>query len=91
MEHARIDLAERLGTQPDVVEVVTVEAVTWPDGSLGCPQPGMAYTEMLVEGLRIQLAHDGTIYFYHSGGSEPPFFCDQPATLDDITPYLPDT
>jgi SAM-dependent methyltransferase len=33
----------------DAVTVVTVERVTWPDGSLGCPDPDQMYTMALVE------------------------------------------
>jgi len=34
------DLAQRLNVPVDAVTVVSVEAVKWPDASLGCPQPG---------------------------------------------------
>ena len=30
--------------------VVDARAVTWPDSSLGCPEPGMMYTQVLVDG-----------------------------------------
>jgi len=34
---------------------VEVDAVTWPDTSLGCPKPGMMYPQVLVEGVLVQL------------------------------------
>jgi hypothetical protein len=90
VEQATVDLATRLNVPPADVEVVSVTAVTWPNGALGCPQPGMAYAEVLVEGLLIELAHGGAVYNYHSGGSEPPFLCEQPGTIDKSTPLSPD-
>ena len=73
------DLAAMIGIAPSAVEVVSVEMVVWPDGSLGCPQPGMAYPQVLQDGLRIRLAVDGITYQYHSGGRRAPFLCKNPA------------
>lgn len=69
------DLAERLDVDPADIEVVSVEEVTWPDGALGCPEPGMAYTQALVDGSRIVLSVDDTEYEYHSGRGGDPFYC----------------
>ena len=43
VQTAREDLAQRLGVPPGQIEVVEAQAVVWPDASLGCPQPGMAF------------------------------------------------
>lgn len=72
------DLASRLGVDSEVIEVVSVEEVTWRNGSLGCPQPGMFYTQALVDGLRIVLAVAGRGYHYHQGGQGEPFLCERP-------------
>jgi hypothetical protein len=76
VELARSDLSGRLGVSVEEVEVLDVEEVTWPDGSLGCPQPGQMYTQALVEGHRIVLEHDDRVYLYHSGGDVLPFLCE---------------
>jgi hypothetical protein len=69
------DLASRLGvTEADVV-VVSTEAVTWPDRSMGCPLPDMRYEQVPTDGALIVLSVDGVPYSYHSGGSRPPFLC----------------
>lgn len=78
IEQAKADLAARLGVQPGQITVVSSEEVTWPDGSLGCPQPGMNYTQALVNGTRIVLAADGKQYHYHAGGRRGPFLCTNP-------------
>ena len=72
------DLAAVLGVEPDAVEVVAVQEVTWSDGSKGCAKKGMLYTQSLIDGSRITLQVDGTRYEYHSGGSGRPFLCERP-------------
>ena len=78
LEQAKADLAERLGVPVDDVTVVSSEEVTWPDSSLGCPQPGMMYAQVLTEGSRILLSAGGRTYEYHSGGQRAPFLCETP-------------
>lgn len=53
------DAAERTGVTPDEVEVTTAESVTWSDGSLGCPEPGMMYTQAQVNGYWIVIEAAG--------------------------------
>lgn len=60
------DLARRLAVDPGTLAVVSAEFVTWPDGSLGCPQPGMAYQQVLIDGYRVVLSHGDNQYAYHS-------------------------
>ena len=83
---AKADLAQRLNVAPGDIEVVLVEDVVWPDGSFGCPQPGMAYAQVLQEGLRVLLRYGGNEYAYHSGGAQPPFLCEHPAAIVKTTP-----
>ena len=78
VSQAKEDLAERLGIPVSEIELLKIEEVTWRDGSLGCPQPGMLYTQALVNGSLIQLVHSGTIYQYHSGKGGAPFLCENP-------------
>lgn len=61
------DLAGRLGIEPAEVIVAEALAVTWPDGSLGCPEPGMMYTQVLVDGTFVLLEAAGRQYEYHGG------------------------
>jgi hypothetical protein len=73
------DLAGRLGVDTSSIEVVSVEEVTWRDGSIGCPQPGMSYTQALVNGSRIVLRVSGQDHQYNSGGGRDPFYCANPS------------
>ena len=83
VEQARQDLARRLDVVAAEVELVTFESVVWPDASLGCPQPGMAYAQVLRDGYRIQLRAAGKSYSYHGGGSRGPFLCENPTAPSD--------
>ena len=69
------DLAERIGVAADAIEVAEATYVTWPNGALGCPEPGMAYTQALVPGYRIRLEHDAAVHHYHGAEGRPPFHC----------------
>jgi hypothetical protein len=37
-------------------ELVVASAVTWPDGSLGCPEPGLVYPQMVTPGYHLVFA-----------------------------------
>lgn len=63
---ARRDLAEKEGVAPEDIKVVSVEDVDWPDASLGCPQPGMMYAQVITPGKRIVLAIGESRYEYHT-------------------------
>lgn len=76
------DAETRTGLDRSDMTVLRAEAVTWQDGSLGCPEPGMSYTQALVDGywvelvadgetLDYRLSSDGGVKFCAGGGSEP--------------------
>ncbi|CAN5742672.1 hypothetical protein BH23ACT5_BH23ACT5_16370 [soil metagenome] len=81
VDEATADLTARLSVDSATIEVLRAESVTWPDGSLGCPQPNEFYTQALVEGYRVILDHDGRVYLYHAGADAVPFLC--PSDLVD--------
>jgi hypothetical protein len=63
----RQDLAERLNTGQAGIRVLEVRSVDWPDTSLGCPQPGMTYAQVVTPGYQIVLEFGGREYTYHTG------------------------
>ncbi|MDX1625980.1 MAG: hypothetical protein R3323_05660 [Wenzhouxiangellaceae bacterium] len=69
------DLAERTDMPAGDIRVVEAESVTWRDGALGCPEPGMMYTQALVPGYRIVLEVGGERHLYHGARGREPFFC----------------
>ena len=66
VERAIEDLATRQGMDRSQVIVENVETVEWRDSSLGCPQPGMMYAQVITPGFRIVLELDGVRYSYHA-------------------------
>lgn len=78
--HAITALAARLGVGEAAISVVAEEEVTWGDGSIGCPQPGTAYTQALVGGRRVVLRSGGVDYHYHGAGTGPLSYCANPSS-----------
>lgn len=60
------DLAGRANVAATAVKVIRVEEVEWPDASLGCPQPGMMYAQVITPGYRLELEAAGKRYTYHA-------------------------
>jgi hypothetical protein len=47
------DAARRFKVPESAVVLTRAERLTWSDGSLGCPEPGQTYVQMLVPGFRV--------------------------------------
>jgi hypothetical protein len=71
------DAARRSGPS-DEPRVVLAEAVTWSDGSLGCPSPGMGYTQALVPGYRVVIEAGAIELHYHAAASGAFTYCADP-------------
>ena len=66
MAAAVAQLAAELGVPAEVVGIVSAEAVDWPDASLGCPQPGMGYAQVVTPGFRFLLKVGEDEYEVHT-------------------------
>jgi hypothetical protein len=86
VELAKQDLAGRLSISVDQIVLTDFEKITWPDSSLGCPQPGMAYTQVTVDGISIQLQAGDRVYSYHGDGSNAPFLCERIGPIGPMEP-----
>ncbi|MGI5816873.1 MAG: hypothetical protein ACOX9R_02115 [Armatimonadota bacterium] len=60
------DLAQRLNVGHDAITVASFEEVTWPDASLGDPQPGRIYAQVQTPGYRVFLHAEGQRWEYHT-------------------------
>ncbi|WP_152231892.1 hypothetical protein [Georgenia ruanii] len=69
------DLANRLGGGTEPITVVLAQRETFPDGALGCPQPGHMYTQALVDGYRVVLARGDREWLYTAGTDGIPHLC----------------
>jgi hypothetical protein len=72
LEDILADVVERTGAARQEIDIIRDQAVTWSDGSLGCPQPGVFYTQALVPGYWVVLQVGGDEYDYRA--SERGFF-----------------
>lgn len=50
LEKIKADATKRLNA---AVEIASSERATWGDGSMGCPVPGVFYTQMITSGFRV--------------------------------------
>jgi hypothetical protein len=72
------DAATRLGVDPSAVTIIDAHEETWSDGSLGCPQPGMMYTQALVDGYQVVVEANGTRLDYRGSGPGQFRLCENP-------------
>ncbi len=73
------DLAQRQGIDPAQVVIAAWSPVTWNDGSIGCPQEGMGYTQVQVDGELLLLRVDTALFQYHARGGAPFAYCANPS------------
>lgn len=65
-----LDEAASLADVPvSEVTVVRAEQTVWNDGSLGCPEPGMMYTQALVDGYWVEVEAGGETYDFRVGSN----------------------
>lgn len=84
------DLGQRTGAKAEQVTVIRAQAVVWNDGSLGCPQPGMVYTQALVRGYWVVLAFEGKTFDYHAAENGYFVLCENGQPPMGV-PSLPDS
>jgi hypothetical protein len=70
------DAARRLEVKENQVVLTEAERVTWTDGALGCPQPGMSYSQALVPGFRLLARSAKGAVRYHTDASGNLAVCD---------------
>jgi len=63
---AQAELSRRLNVSTGQIQVVNVESVEWPDASLGCPQPGQMYIQVITPGYKVTLSVAGQRYEVHT-------------------------
>lgn len=75
VEFARNDLAQRMDADPASIKLLGTHEVEWRSGALGCPEPGMNYTQAIVPGLLIRLGVGNDEFDYHAKIDGKPFYC----------------
>lgn len=71
------DLSERTGTPANEISLVSMEALDWSDASLGCPQEGYMYAQVITPGFLIVLEAQGQPYEYHTDRTSNVVLCEE--------------
>lgn len=75
LERILADAADQARSSPELVRVVSATAVVWPDGSLGCPEPGREYTPEPVPGYHVHVSAAGRSLDYRADRRGNFFVC----------------
>jgi hypothetical protein len=70
------DAARRFKVAENLVVLTGAERLTWKDGSLGCPEPGMSYTQALLPGYRMVAKSAAGALVYHTDSTGNLVLCD---------------
>jgi hypothetical protein len=70
------DASTRTGVPVGDIFAVRAEQALWNDGSLGCPQPDMSYTQAQVDGYWVVLRAEDQLLDYRASKSGFFVFCD---------------
>ena len=73
-------LAADLQVAKERILVDTIRAVDWPDSSIGCPQPGHSYLQVITPGHKVTLRANGQDYVVHESHQRA-FICHQTNVL----------
>jgi len=66
VEKAKLDLASHLNISSSAITLVSVDSVNFADTSLGVPQPGQMYAQVITPGFIIKLKANGQQYQYNT-------------------------
>ena len=62
---AKAELSRALEVPLSNIALVSAAASKWPDASLGCPQPGRMYAQVVTRGWTVLLKADGNTHEVH--------------------------
>ena len=85
-ELAFATLSQEIGAEKKDLVLIHIARFNWPDSALGCPKPGMAYTQAIVPGYLALLKHGKNQYRVHIGNGRG-IVCNlarMPIKLDEV-------
>lgn len=85
---ALADAARRSGLPASALQLISAEAVTWPDGAVGCPRPGLLYTQALVSGYQVRIRAGTELLSYHASARGSAAFCPASQAKAPLAPDL---
>lgn len=66
VDAAKQAAATHLGASVDQLQVTSVQSQEWSDASLGCPQQGQMYSQIVTPGFLVQIASGSHQLEYHT-------------------------
>lgn len=84
-----LHLAKQEGLRSEDIKLLQGEAVTWPNGALGCPRPGEMYTQAEVPGYLVVLEAAGQQYDYRAARAGHFRRCEQQVAVRPPTKNTP--
>lgn len=78
IEAVKVEIASDAGLSPRDVQIVSAEAVTFPDGGLGCPEPGVNYIQVQVDGFTVIGTAGGATFDYRGTSPTDLRRCEKP-------------
>jgi hypothetical protein len=85
---ARRTLSIRLSIPPERIDTLGVSPAEWRDSSLGCPEPGTAYTPALSSGYAIALRANDREHVVHVAGNRAVICSARPDQKPPPTPMV---
>lgn len=67
IELAKNAIAAKQKVDKEEIKTVDIQVVNWNDTSLGCPQKGIIYSQVITAGFTITLSIEGKIFKYNAG------------------------
>jgi hypothetical protein len=75
VQSALTSAAAKMGVDASKLTVVHLEQREWSDTSLGCPEPGRVYAQVVTPGWLVVIAGDGQALVYHTDQKERVTLC----------------
>jgi hypothetical protein len=94
LESIKQTIADKLSVPIEDITIIDQEQVYWPDTSMGNPQPGFFYAQVIVPGYKItvQVGEDKHVSEFYAvldyGGSQLEYVVDHPNPLHDQPPVV---
>jgi len=76
MQAVIADAENRTGLDRSAMTVTRSEAVVWNDGSLGCPERGVMYTQEIIDGYWIELSAGDVMLDYRLNSNGAFILCE---------------
>ena len=82
------DAAKRFKVAESAVVLVQAEKLVWSDSALGCPEPGVMYTQVLVDGFRVVAKTSAGSFTYNTDSGGRVVICGTRGIKKDTPPVM---